>query len=172
MGITIVKDELTPLLEQMKKGMQNPPWAAILEQAKSDNDRLFDSEKGADDDGVVKDWITWNMGKGHIPGGTTQVKGTGVRWKWPQGGIWKRRHSNKRFYSAESKLLQDDSTLRKSIGSKGEGGIYKTTREGAEFGTALDYAIRQHGMRPIVSVTSETMKKILRLITKLMGLED
>ena len=88
-GIQIIKDDFSVLLKRAEivfpgGGLPNKLWQAIIAQLIRDNDLLFNKQQYYEN-GVKKKWLDWNMGKGHVLGGTTKTK----------GGKWKRQGKRK-----------------------------------------------------------------------------
>jgi len=160
MGVTIIRDEITPFMKELKSSLSPDGMKKMLGkiqvQAIGDNIRTFTKEQYADDGGTVKDWDKFKDSTLFYVRKTVGVK------------VWRKRPSGQR-YSASSKLVQDTGTTRNSIGSTGNRGINKTTSSYTEYGTAVSYAEGQNNRRPLLGVSSATWKKIYNIIFKFMG---
>ena len=162
MGVTIVKDEITPFMDNLNRtlspGGMKKMLAEVNQQAVSDNLRLFTKEQYADDGGEIKNWDKFkNSTLFYIR------KRDGVK-------VWRKRPSGQR-YSASSKLIQDTGNTRQSIGSTGVGGINKTTSSFTEYGTTVSYAAAQNKLRPLLGVAANTWEKIFKIIYRSLGIE-
>jgi len=194
-GCRIIKDELTPFLQQAKKALGGEGRKKMLKeinmQVLRDSTLLYKAEEYADENGNVKKWMTWNKNKGHIQPGTTKYKdGTwklthsayiGAKaaisaGKFRKGEAYyiKGAHSQQlnlktisgKRYSLSSKLNQDTGNLVNSIGSTGRGGINKTTSVFTELGTKVSYAEKQNNLRSLLSISLACFQKLYNIIFK------
>ena len=197
MGAEIIVDELSELLKQTKKALSPAGRVKMLkeinQQMIGDNTRLFNKESYADAQGNEKKWLSWNKGKGHIKPGTTKYadgtwklihsarvsisvdadrgkfrSGSASHLKGRHKGKLSLKHGTGERYSVSSKLLADTGNLRNSIGSTSKG-INRTTSLFTEIGTKVKYAAKQDKLRPLISVSTASFKKIYNIIYRNMG---
>jgi hypothetical protein len=183
-GVEIIKDDLTPLLREVRFRMNEEQrkfaLRKICAQVVASNHRNFVAAKFAPTMGAeLSPWRSWNLGKGmyYSPGTCGYRRKRDSQWHWNKRASGYGKGEKGTRYSESSQLLQDTGRLRNSIGTaevrqglgSNEFGILSVDGNGFTVGTKVPYASKQNDMRSIISIDRITIEKIVSFLIRYLS---